>query len=917
MTHFSGSLRICSGKAGDKVADSVGHISVDITGNEKPLQKKIEGLGDKLKAPMSKLGSAMAAAFSTALLAKFAKESIESAAQVNAANSQMSQTFGELEAKARSAIGTVAKNSGILESRLQGVGTSIYAFAKTSGMDSAAAMTMMQDALQATADSAAYYDRSLEETAESLKSFLKGNYANDAALGISCTETTRNAAANKLYGKSFKDLSEAQKQLTLLKMVKDANKLSGAMGQASREADGWENVTGNLKEAWKQFQAVIGQPVLKAATAVVKKLTAALQKLTEYAKTATQEMAKLFNWDLSEVTSSGNSAAQSISSIAENAGEGTENINAAAKAAEKLKKTVAGFDQLNILSSDDDSGSTDNPETAAGNTTGSLDIPETSKVEAGIDKITDKIDILKNKLRKLYKSSGLSKAVDNFRKQFDKINFPQIRKNFQSIFTDLQPIANASIEGTARIAKSKLAYIGTMLGGMTRTVASAIQTASGGIAQWLSRDKDRIAGFIDSISGNISRGIDNCSAFAGTLFDILNESLERMRPQTEGAIANTLSGFTTFAGAVGEVISGGFEIATSAAAQWAKDNSGIIGTAFDDVQQIVNDCMSGIGKAFADVGGDISGWWNTDGQKIFESFCGVMGDIGTTFLNVFHKLIMPVWDTFTSTLQSGWNDCIRPVFQSAGNTLTKLWKQIIEPFWNKVLKPVLDKLISYYSKNLKKVLEQLKIVFTTVFSTIKNVVDEFFKSIDNLIDFITHVFKGDWDSAWNDIKNCFQNSFAGMGEFAKGSFNLIIDCINTVWARIYDFVAGVADGFGDILTKIGQALGQDWGFTMPSQPSYIPHLAKGGLVKAPTLAMVGDNKGAARDPEVVSPLSKLESMLHSNDPEIIRLLMRIITLLEHDENTYQNNIYLDSEVIERKLVKVRKRKQRRYGGALT
>ena len=116
----------------------------------------------------------------------------------------------------------VAKESGIVETRLQGVGTSIYAFAKTSGMDSATALSMMQEALQVTADSAAYYDRSLEDTAESLKSFLKGNYANDAALGISCTETTRNAAANKLYGKSFQSLSEAQKQLALLQMVKDA-----------------------------------------------------------------------------------------------------------------------------------------------------------------------------------------------------------------------------------------------------------------------------------------------------------------------------------------------------------------------------------------------------------------------------------------------------------------------------------------------------------------------------------------------------------------------------------------------------------------------------------------------------------------------------------------------------------------------
>ena len=217
--------------------DSVGQISVDITGNEKPLQKKVEGLGEKLKVPMAKLGAAMAAAFSAAALIKFGKESIESAAKVNAANSQMAQTFGKLETKARSVMQNISKESGIMETRLQGVGTSIYAFAKASGMDSASAMTLMQDALQATADSAAYYDRSLEETAESLKSFLKGNYANDAALGISCTETTRNAAANKLYGKSFKDLSEAQKQLTLLQMVKDANKLSGAMGQAAREAE--------------------------------------------------------------------------------------------------------------------------------------------------------------------------------------------------------------------------------------------------------------------------------------------------------------------------------------------------------------------------------------------------------------------------------------------------------------------------------------------------------------------------------------------------------------------------------------------------------------------------------------------------------------------------------------------------------
>ena len=131
----------------------------------------------------------------------------------------------------------------------------------------------MERALKVTADSAAYYDRSLEETSESLKSFLKGNYENDAALGLSCTETTRNAAANKLYGKSFKDLSESQKQLTLLQMVEEANELSGALGQASREGTGWENVTGNMKAAWEKLQAVIGTPIMEALIPVIENIT--------------------------------------------------------------------------------------------------------------------------------------------------------------------------------------------------------------------------------------------------------------------------------------------------------------------------------------------------------------------------------------------------------------------------------------------------------------------------------------------------------------------------------------------------------------------------------------------------------------------------------------------------------------------
>lgn len=203
---------------------------------------------------------------------------IESAAAVKAESSMFEQTFGSMQKEASEAIGNVAENSGILETRLNTLGAQIFAFARSSGGNAAESMDLMKKSLQATADAAAYYDRSLEDTAESMQSFLKGNFANDAALGVSCTETTRNAQAMELFGKKYNDLSEIQKQETLLQMVLDAQKLSGAMGQAAREADGWENVQGNLNEAWRQFQANVGAPFLEALIPVIQTIT---EKLTE------------------------------------------------------------------------------------------------------------------------------------------------------------------------------------------------------------------------------------------------------------------------------------------------------------------------------------------------------------------------------------------------------------------------------------------------------------------------------------------------------------------------------------------------------------------------------------------------------------------------------------------------------------
>ena len=221
---------------------------------------------------------------------------VQAAADVRAETAQYEQTFGDLAGEADAAIQKVADSAQTLPSLLKPAATSIYAFARSSGGTTAEAMDLMAESMQVAVDAAAYFDRSLADTTETLQSFLKGNYENDAALGISATEATRNAQAFEMFGKEFNDLTEIQKQQALLQMVKDGQELSGAMGQAAREADGWANVQGNLNEAWRQFSASKGQAMLDALIPAMQEVTGLLTGLTDGSLSAGQAMQQAFGY---------------------------------------------------------------------------------------------------------------------------------------------------------------------------------------------------------------------------------------------------------------------------------------------------------------------------------------------------------------------------------------------------------------------------------------------------------------------------------------------------------------------------------------------------------------------------------------------------------------------------------------------
>ena len=260
------------------VFDLYAKISLDTSGYEKNLsgaKSMFVSAGKSISASTVAMGTMIAHGLERAASAviDLGKSAITASAEVRAETAQFEAAFGELQAAAEGAFSGIEQDTGVLSTRLRTVGTKAFSQFKGAGLDAASALSEMDRYTRLAADAAAYYDMSIEDADARLRSFLRGNTEAGDMIGLFTSETQRNNKALETYGAKWLDLTEAQKQMLMLDIADEIYQQSGAIGQASREADGWENVTGNLRESWRQLLAVVGSPFQEGLTPVIQKLT--------------------------------------------------------------------------------------------------------------------------------------------------------------------------------------------------------------------------------------------------------------------------------------------------------------------------------------------------------------------------------------------------------------------------------------------------------------------------------------------------------------------------------------------------------------------------------------------------------------------------------------------------------------------
>lgn len=114
---------------------------------------------------------------------------------------------------------------------------------------------------------------------------------------------------------------------------------------------------------------------------------------------------------------------------------------------------------------------------------------------------------------------------------------------------------------------------------------------------------------------------------------------------------------------------------------------------------------------------------------------------------------------------------------------------LLEPLLS-LINTILPPLISLFTLIIDAILPPLQAGFNAVasvlsgafggaFSTIQSIVSGVMNVLQNIIDFIRNVFTGNWEGAWQNVRNIFSNIISGIANIFKTPLNWIIDGINS------------------------------------------------------------------------------------------------------------------------------------------
>lgn len=777
-------------KTGATVSSSFNKM--DISGASRKvnlLGRQFEGLGTIVK----RIGFLVGSAFAVGKLIQFGKESIELGSDLAEVQNVVDVTFATMSDKVNEFAKNAMTSAGLSETMAKRYVGTFGAMSKSFGFSEAQAYDMSTALTQLTGDVASFYNISQDLAYIKLKSVFTGETETLKDLGVVMTQSALDqyALANG-YGKTTSAMTEQEKVALRLDFVQ--KQLSAASGDFIRTSDSWANQARVMQLQLQSLKATVGQGLINIFTPVLKVINILLGKLATLAN-AFKSFTELITGKKSSGQTSGSGAGiagtDAIADTADQYGQAADNAEkladatndnakATKKANKETKNYLSSLDEIHkATSTGSDSSSTPSSSGGSGRASGGLsgvvsnvDYGKLAEGETTIEKMSKPLDAIIKKFKKLAKllSKGFWDGLGDYEPIFDDIkkNINSIGKSLQNIFTDPEVI------GAASDFLDTFAYsIGKVSGSFSRIGITIAQNLIGGIEKFLKQNTSRIKTYL----------ID--------MFDIGSEAA-----QIEGNFSSALAEvFSVFGGEVAQQITANIigifsNISMTAMGLCARlgrdmlnmiaqpfiDNKDILKSAVEGTLGVIETITDGLSTVIQNLSDLVTALYDEHLKPFFDSIANGLSTILETLIDGYNTYILPVLQGLASKIKELMDGELGEMFVKVQTFLGKLI-DILKELWENILVPIISWIVS---NAIPVIADVANVIGDTVIEAIKSVIKiigDVLDVLSGVIDFLKGVFTGDWELAWNGIK-----------ETARGTWNLIKDIISGAWEAINGIV---------------------------------------------------------------------------------------------------------------------------------
>ena len=200
--------------------------------------------------------------------------------------------------------------------------------------------------------------------------------------------------------------------------------------------------------------------------------------------------------------------------------------------------------------------------------------------------------------------------------------------------------------------------------------------------------------------------------------------------------------------------------------------------------------------------------------QLIDTVFPVLQAVIEPLIPILTQLIQPISDIITALtpLITLILDSLMPIITELGGIVATTFGAIAQTIGNAIstIMPILSGLMDFISTY---VLSVITIAASTISNTIQNlmsyisdIISSIKRVISGIVDFIAGVFTGDWERAWNGVKDIFGGIVDGLATMFKFPINAIIGIINGFIRglnkiKIPDWVPGVG-GYGINIPEI-------------------------------------------------------------------------------------------------------------------